>query len=124
MVYGTVGSAVRKGRHIRAHVIKCQCKSHRITGVYRPDCAPVGFAIRVFCVWGGLMGSKAWIQSKTNWFGGSLIALAIAILSSADVQAWIETLPAEFQGLALGVIGLIVWWLRYITKQPIGSKMN
>lgn len=67
------------------------------------------------------MKTKPWLKSKTNWLGISLMGLAITLLSSADMQAWVETLPAEFQGLALGIIALLIWILRYVTREPISE---
>ena len=68
------------------------------------------------------MKAKPWLNSRTNWFGGSLVALALAFLASSDLQTWVAALPGEYQGLALALIGLIIWYLRHITIQPVSSN--
>lgn len=59
--------------------------------------------------------------SKTYGFGAAMLLLGGAVLGLPELKAMVETLPAEYQGGALFVIGLLTWVLRELTKGPVGA---
>lgn len=57
---------------------------------------------------------KGW---KTMAFGALL-----AVLGFAQQADWASVVPAEYSGLVVGVVGLLVMWLRSVTDTPVGDK--
>lgn len=51
-----------------------------------------------------------------------LFAIVLAIAGTLEAFDWATIVPEGFEGLALGVIGIIVGWLRKLTTTPLGSS--
>lgn len=64
--------------------------------------------------------SKPRWKSKTYWWGGSLMVLALAIFSLPEFQALIAELPPQYAGWATGLIAIVTLILRELTKEPVG----
>lgn len=64
---------------------------------------------------------KSRFKSKTYGFGVILAALGLAALGLPEFKALLETMPAEYQGVALFIIGVLTLVLRELTKVPVGS---
>jgi uncharacterized membrane protein HdeD (DUF308 family) len=75
---------------------------------------------------GVMMGkkSKPRIRSKTYAFGVALAAVGVAVLSLPEFKALIETVPAEYQGVALFVAGILTLVFRELTDAPLGSLFS
>jgi len=67
---------------------------------------------------------KSRLKSKTNVFGGLLIAYGIAILSVPELLPLLNALlPEQYQPFVPIVIGAIVMILREITAEPIAGSV-
>ena len=63
-----------------------------------------------------LIGS---FKSKTIWFGVMLMLANWLNNNISTIQGWV---PEQYNDLILYAVGLIVWILRYFTKEPLEQK--
>ena len=56
-------------------------------------------------------------KSKTIWF-----AVALTVVGSLQQTGVLDTVPVEYQGMALAVVGLVTAVLRYLTNRPVSEK--
>lgn len=65
---------------------------------------------------------KAALKSRTMNFG-SLLVLAGALEQNTDIIT--KLVPDQYDGLAISLIGVVVWGLRFVTTQPlVKEKQN
>lgn len=59
-------------------------------------------------------------KSKTYGFGAFLLLLGGAVLGLPELRAVVETLPVEYQGVILLVLGVLTMVFRQMTDGPTG----
>jgi quinol-cytochrome oxidoreductase complex cytochrome b subunit len=65
--------------------------------------------------------AKAWYESKTIWFNGLFIALAVA-MAVANYFGYADFKPsADVEQIVLVLVMAINLLLRFVTQQPIGK---
>lgn len=57
---------------------------------------------------------KGW---RTLIFGA-----AVAIIGVMEAFDWTTVIPEQYQGWALGIIGVVIIWLRKVTNTAIGKS--
>lgn len=62
---------------------------------------------------------RRWHRSKTQWFNGALV---LSGLVQANIEEFRAVIPPSYFGMFLVVIGMVGWYLRTITTQPIEEK--
>lgn len=62
---------------------------------------------------------RRWHRSKTQWFNGVLV---LSGLVQANIEEFRAVIPPSYFGMFLVVIGMVGWYLRTITTQPIEEK--
>lgn len=62
---------------------------------------------------------RRWYRSKTQWFNGALV---LSGLVQANIEEFRAIVPPSYFGVFLVIIGMVGWYLRTITTQPIEEK--
>lgn len=62
---------------------------------------------------------KNWHKSKTQWFNGALV---LSGLVQANIEEFRQVIPTTYFGVFLVIIGMIGWYLRTVTTEPIDKK--
>lgn len=66
---------------------------------------------------------KPILRSKTMLFGASVTLMGtLEIVAGSDLAKQYATKHPDTIGVALGVIGIVVMWLRMVTTQPVKRK--
>lgn len=62
---------------------------------------------------------RRWHKSKTQWFNGALV---MSGLIQSNVEEFRAIIPPSYFGMFLVMIGMVGWYLRTITTQPVEEK--
>ena len=62
---------------------------------------------------------RKWHRSKTQWFNGALVLTGLV---QANIEEFRQLMPPSYFGIFLVAIGIVGWYLRTITTQPVEEK--
>jgi len=62
---------------------------------------------------------RRWYKSKTQWLNGSLVFMGLVQSNIEEFRQFVN--PSYFGGILIAV-GMIGWYLRTVTTQPIEEK--
>jgi hypothetical protein len=62
---------------------------------------------------------KAAVKSKTMNFGSLLVIAGLIEQNSALIT---QLVPDQYDGLAISLIGVVVWGLRFVTTSPLVNR--
>jgi hypothetical protein len=65
--------------------------------------------------------AKRWWKSKTIWLGAHLMAAAPMLEYARDNSTMLHAYIGKADAAVSFVLGLVVVWLRNVTRQPLGK---